>query len=320
MGIQTREVSCIHEITSGAGNTLTVPNSMCPQPPPPDRQHCNVLDCPIKWEMTEWTKCSKTCGGGVKERKVECKQVMAQNHIVERPEHMCSKNKPPNRRPCNTKSCALESDKPFIQTTNNSYIQHDTTRKKVTVKVGASATVFYGITLKIKCPVKRYDRSKIKWAKDQNFLSKTRKYKISKKGALRIQNLAYKDSGMYTCVAGQSSADVTIAVKPRPGEFPSSEEIDHLNRIEEAMEAGDVAASRNEQRPFMISEDHSHEQKPEGQKKKQQKVKVWPTKQLPTKKPTEENRLDALPTNLGTTLFADQQVRLYLYYILFRVE
>lgn len=43
---------------------------MCPQPPPPDRQYCNVLDCPVRWHSGEWSKCSKTCGGGVKQRDV----------------------------------------------------------------------------------------------------------------------------------------------------------------------------------------------------------------------------------------------------------
>lgn len=49
---------------------MVVPNSMCPQPPPPDRQYCNVLDCPVRWQTGDWSKCSKTCGGGVKQRDV----------------------------------------------------------------------------------------------------------------------------------------------------------------------------------------------------------------------------------------------------------
>lgn len=58
IGIQTRDVNCIHEVTRGGGNTIIVPNNMCPQPPPPDRQYCNVLDCPVKWHTTDWTKVS----------------------------------------------------------------------------------------------------------------------------------------------------------------------------------------------------------------------------------------------------------------------
>lgn len=45
-------------------------------------------------------------------------------------------------------------------------------------------------------------------------------------GALRIQDVKFHDSGIYTCIAGKSSADLNLIVKQRPGEFPSSEEIE----------------------------------------------------------------------------------------------
>lgn len=268
-GIQTREVSCIHEVSQGGGgNTVVIPNHMCPQPPPPDRQYCNVLDCPVKWHTSEWSKCSKSCGGGIKERKVECKQVMAQNHVVDRPESMCPTSKAQERRPCNTKSCVLESDKPEIVVSNSSFIQHDIKRKRITVKIGGSATVFYGTMIKIKCHVKRYNRTKIQWAKDHNYLSKSKKYKISKKGALRIQNLAYSDSGIYTCMAGKSTADLSLTVKPKPGEFPSSEEIERHNQNRlDRNRMGDTSEALGRSndgyhRPFVIGDDHSHEQRP----------------------------------------------------------
>lgn len=56
IGIQLRDVTCIHEVARGGGNTVVVPNFMCPQPPPQDRQSCNVLDCPVKWHPAEWSK------------------------------------------------------------------------------------------------------------------------------------------------------------------------------------------------------------------------------------------------------------------------
>lgn len=57
MGIQTREVNCIHEVTPS--NTVSVPHSMCEQPPPLDRQHCNIVDCPVEWHLSNWTKVRK---------------------------------------------------------------------------------------------------------------------------------------------------------------------------------------------------------------------------------------------------------------------
>ncbi|XP_063833977.1 ADAMTS-like protein 3 [Ostrinia nubilalis] len=333
IGIQTREVTCIHEVTRGGTNTVVVPNSMCPQPPPPDRQYCNVLDCPVRWQTGEWTKCSKTCGGGLKQREppppdrqycnvldcpvrwqtgewtkcsktcggglkqrevgvltadddeqtkelfeqlrtkrsstVDCKQVMAQSHVVERPASLCSSPRPASTKSCNTRPCLLDTASPEISLANSSYIQHDPKKKKVTVKVGGSATIFYGTQVKIKCPVKGYNRTKIQWAKDHQIITKSKKYKISKKGALRITSLSLRDHGVYTCVAGRSSANLTLLVKPRPGEFPSSEEIERHKALDEP--SSPLADSRADGRyRAMIgsaSDDQSHEQRPGDQKK-----------------------------------------------------
>ncbi|KAJ0171985.1 hypothetical protein K1T71_012748 [Dendrolimus kikuchii] len=269
IGIQTREVTCIHEVTRGGTNTVVVPNSMCPQPPPPDRQYCNVLDCPVRWHTGEWAKCSKTCGGGVKQRKVECKQIMAQSHVVERPPSLCSSPRPASTKSCNTRPCLLDTASPEISLANSSYIQHDPKKKKVTVKVGGSATIFYGTQVKIKCPVKGYNRTKIQWAKDHQIISKSKKYKISKKGALRITSLSLRDHGVYTCVAGRSSANLTLLVKPRPGEFPSSEEIERHKALDEP--SSPLSDSRADGRyRAMIgggSDDQSHEQRPGDQRK-----------------------------------------------------
>lgn len=203
---------------------------MCPHPPPPDRQYCNVLDCPARWEVGEWSRCSKSCGNGYKNRTVLCKQTMAQDHKVGRLDSMCPGLKPPDKKVCNTKPCAPEDDRPTISISESKYIQHDPNMKKISLKVGGAATIFYGTQVKIKCPVKKYNRTKIKWSKDHNYLPKTRKYKVSKKGALRILDVTFKDAGVYTCHAGLSVADITLTIKPKSGEFPSSEETNDRGR------------------------------------------------------------------------------------------
>ncbi|XP_017473615.1 PREDICTED: uncharacterized protein LOC108364444 isoform X2 [Rhagoletis zephyria] len=231
IGIKTREVQCIHEVTRGGENTMVVPNSMCPQPPPADRQYCNVLDCPVRWEVGEWSKCSHTCGYGIKERKVECKQIMAQEHKIERPESMCSSAKPPDKKPCNVKPCPLEDPKPVIQVSNTTHIQHDPKKSKITLKVGGAAVVFFGTQVKIKCPVKRYNRTKIKWSKDHKPLARSRKFKVSKKGALRILDITFRDAGVYSCHAGHSSAEINIEVKAKPGQQPEELKLQESERL-----------------------------------------------------------------------------------------
>ncbi|XP_023158560.1 ADAMTS-like protein 1 isoform X2 [Ceratitis capitata] len=231
IGIKTREVQCIHEVTRGGENTMVVPNSMCPQPPPADRQYCNVLDCPVRWEVGEWSKCSHTCGYGIKERKVECKQIMAQEHKIERPESMCPSAKPPDKKPCNVKPCPLEDPKPVIQVSNTTHIQHDPKKTKITLKVGGAGVVFFGTQVKIKCPVKRYNRTKIKWSKDHKALARSRKFKVSKKGALRILDITFRDAGVYSCHAGHSSAEITIDVKAKPGQQPEELKLQESERL-----------------------------------------------------------------------------------------
>uniref|UniRef100_A0A1A9V4U8 Ig-like domain-containing protein n=1 Tax=Glossina austeni TaxID=7395 RepID=A0A1A9V4U8_GLOAU len=244
IGIKTREVQCIHEVTRGGENTMVVPNSMCPQPPPADRQYCNVLDCPVRWEVGEWSKCSHTCGYGIKERKVECKQIMAQEHKIERPETMCPSAKPSDKKPCNVKPCPPEDPKPVIQISNTTHIQHDPKKTKITLKVGGAGVVFFGTQVKIKCPVKRYNRTKIKWSKDHKPLIKSRKFKVSKKGALRILDITFRDAGVYSCHAGLSSAEILIEVKAKPGQQPEDLERYEADRlVRERSGAGSLLAA-----------------------------------------------------------------------------
>lgn len=145
-------------MTRGVENTIVVPNNMCPGSPPTDRQYCNVLDCPVRWFSSNWTKCSKQCGGGLKTRNVTCQQTMAQDRVMQRPVSMCSTMKPPDKKPCNTKSC-LETERPNIGSEpSQAFVQSNAQKKRITLKIGGTAQVFLGTQVKIKCPVKRYDR------------------------------------------------------------------------------------------------------------------------------------------------------------------
>lgn len=83
---------------------------------------------------------------------------MAQNHIVNRPESQCPTIKPQDRRPCNTKQCAHDDLNPAIAVANVTYVQTNPSKKKVNLKIGGQAQVFYGTQVKIKCPVRRFNR------------------------------------------------------------------------------------------------------------------------------------------------------------------
>ncbi|XP_015429195.1 PREDICTED: ADAMTS-like protein 3 [Dufourea novaeangliae] len=227
IGIQTRDVTCIHEVIRGStGKTVPVPQKMCPQPPPADRRYCNVWDCPPKWSTGEWGKCSKTCGGGVKKRKVTCEQVMAQGRTQNREDRECSPQKPSSEKPCNTRACHdLDAGSlPIISSQNTTYNQTDL-NAKVDLKIGGVANVFHGTPfIKIRCPVRKFDKTQIIWTKDTKEIRKSRKYKISRKGALKINDITTSDTGIYACIAGNSHAETQLIVKGRSKEQISSEE------------------------------------------------------------------------------------------------
>ncbi|XP_034240301.1 protein madd-4-like [Thrips palmi] len=314
MGIKIRDVTCLHEVTNT--NLVPVPNNRCPAPPPPDRSYCNVLDCQPAWNASEWSKCSRPCGGGTKTRHVTCTQRMAQNHVVSRPASMCPAHaKPVERKPCNPKACSPDDARPRIEANDELHVTDSKpTQKQMSVKIGGSVHIFLGTRLKIRCPVKRFNRpqhldddddgeggdgyflltlerggggaggspwgspwgdahtgrhrrflwwgkattpppptasandtvvyddeesdlsgtagsagteegSRIVWQKDGKVLHPSRKYHISNKGVLKVVDASMHDGGRYSCVAGHSSADLTVVVKNIPGKFPNSEEV-----------------------------------------------------------------------------------------------
>ncbi|XP_067210775.1 ADAMTS-like protein 3 isoform X4 [Linepithema humile] len=291
IGIQTRDVTCIHEVTQGTGKAVPVPSSMCPQPPPADRRYCNVWDCPVKWSTGEWGKCSKTCGGGVKKRQVICEQIMAQGRKQNREERECPLQKPASEKPCNTRACH-DSDlsvPPIITSLNTVYNQTDI-NAKVDLKIGGLARIFQGTpSIKIRCPVRKFDKAQIIWTKDNKEIRKSRKYKISRKGALKIIDIAASDSGVYACIAGNSHAETQLVVKFRSKEQISSEEYLRLgNSVHLQRNANlDSAPANSGESPYtdhaaygnrFDSEDLSHEapSKPT-RKPHQKKQKTSPT-------------------------------------------
>ncbi|KAG5879420.1 hypothetical protein JTB14_027243 [Gonioctena quinquepunctata] len=93
---------------TGGGNTVIDPTT-CAQPHP--RSADQKLDCRA---MAFTSGDARRVGWGAKTRGVECKQVMAQNHTVDRIPTMCPSQKPSGIKPCNTKSCVVERQAPSV--------------------------------------------------------------------------------------------------------------------------------------------------------------------------------------------------------------
>ncbi|XP_065207649.1 protein madd-4 isoform X2 [Planococcus citri] len=275
MGIQTREVNCIHEVTMS--NTVAVPHNMCEQPPPPDRQHCNFVDCAVEWYTSNWTKCSKVCGGGIKTRAVECRQITAQDRIVSHPDHMCEGRKPQATAPCNGRPCG-KNKKPgshVISSVDNQFYNQVNANKPVSVKIGGKAVVFLGSTMRIKCPTKNFAKEQIIWEKDGKEIHNNGNYRVLKKrGILKIEILSYSDNATFTCKAGPSSSSLIVHVKPPPGKLPASSEesAKQNNQLDPAIPM-EISGKAN----FELSEDISHERLSEYEKNQRKYMQKKPT-------------------------------------------
>ncbi|KAK4320079.1 hypothetical protein Pmani_009045 [Petrolisthes manimaculis] len=218
-GIQRRDVRCIHEVTRGGTNTVEVPDSLCPQPPQRAIQHCNFVDCDAEWVTGFWSKCSASCGGGVKKRDVKCIQTKAQGDREERPPSDCASNQPRSARRCNQRACEARLDhvrNAVIKAQQNQNYVQSKFMKMLTLKVGGRATVFRGVKVKVKCPVRRFDRSRITWWHNGKKVGHRGPVRTTSRGVLKIREMKYPNAGVYICRANDSEANITLEVKPLP--------------------------------------------------------------------------------------------------------
>ncbi|XP_071947844.1 A disintegrin and metalloproteinase with thrombospondin motifs 16-like [Antedon mediterranea] len=103
-GVQTRGLFCVQQISF---TYSLVDESNCdPNTKPMQQRNCNEDPCTSDqgvWVIGEWSTCSKSCGGGVRSRTVDCKQSITSNiYFIE---SECPSGKPSTQEQCNIESC-----------------------------------------------------------------------------------------------------------------------------------------------------------------------------------------------------------------------
>lgn len=120
----------------------------------------------------------------------------------------------------------------------------------------------------------RFNRTKIQWSRDRKVLRKSKKFKISKKGALRILDVTYRDQGYvsddkkeislqsnwhsvsqisnYACHAGLSVADLKLTIKPKPGDSMPVKQGDYEDEYDDDHNTlGDNTRADSQQYPLV---------------------------------------------------------------------
>ncbi|XP_067122478.1 LOW QUALITY PROTEIN: protein madd-4-like [Centruroides vittatus] len=223
-GIQSRKVTCVHEKTHSSSGTQTVANNLCPQPPPLAQQYCNVFDCPPKWHLEPWSKCSKSCGGGNQTRKIKCQKEMAFGQTVELSPSECSLKRPRTVKPCNKKSCEdfIIEETTLDPDTKPMFIQEQPGRK-VLLEAKGTAVLYQDTIVKLRCPGIDSANAVVMWYKNGKRLEPIGKYSVSRRGALKIRKISDDDAAVYTCVAGKTKSDINITIKPVSSTLGTSE-------------------------------------------------------------------------------------------------
>jgi len=105
-GTQTLVAQCVIK-----GVARVVPDTKCDvnSRPMPRSVPCNRKPCPADWVTGEWSTCSTTCGPGVQERRVTCRQELAGGVSVPVFSQLCpgdGNHSLVTRRNCIVKDCA----------------------------------------------------------------------------------------------------------------------------------------------------------------------------------------------------------------------
>ncbi|MBN3310221.1 ATL1 protein, partial [Amia calva] len=213
-GIQRREVLCKQRLSDGS--VLELPETFCPSLSLPVLQPCETRECPAKWASVEWSQCSATCGEGTQRLAVVCRKQEENGEYITLNSTACSSlPQPMTVRACSLGPCGRSyrpggsKHGPSILAQKKVYIQWRR-EKKLQFVIGGYAYLLPKTSVVIRCPVKRFRKSLIRWQKDGKPLASVSHLTVTSFGYIKIQHLKPSDSGIYSCMAGQAQENFVI--------------------------------------------------------------------------------------------------------------
>lgn len=102
-GYQYREILCIDRHTDDE-----VPQRKCDSAakPVPEEEPCNTHPCPPFWEASAWSECSVSCGPGVQQRQLQCRQSFGNRSTMVHPQRCANLTPPESTQACQLRLCS----------------------------------------------------------------------------------------------------------------------------------------------------------------------------------------------------------------------
>ncbi|KAM6910648.1 ADAMTS-like protein 4 isoform 2-T2 [Xenentodon cancila] len=102
-GSQYRVVVCYNRHTDEE-----VPERKCDSAakPVPEEQPCNTHPCPPFWEASGWSECSVSCGPGVQQRQLQCRQSFGNRSTMVHPQRCANLTPPESTQACQLRLCS----------------------------------------------------------------------------------------------------------------------------------------------------------------------------------------------------------------------
>uniref|UniRef100_A0A3B5B4U7 ADAMTS like 4 n=1 Tax=Stegastes partitus TaxID=144197 RepID=A0A3B5B4U7_9TELE len=102
-GSQVRVLLCIDRHTDEE-----VPERKCDSAarPAPEEESCNNQPCPPFWEVSSWSECSVSCGAGVQQRQLQCRQSFGNRSTMVHPQRCAALSAPESTQACQLRLCS----------------------------------------------------------------------------------------------------------------------------------------------------------------------------------------------------------------------
>ncbi|XP_029959231.1 thrombospondin type-1 domain-containing protein 4-like [Salarias fasciatus] len=102
-GSQHRVILCISRHTDEE-----VPDRKCDSAakPVPEEEPCNTHPCPPFWEASAWSECSVSCGSGVQQRQLQCRQSFGDRSTMVHPQRCAGLTPPESVQSCQLRLCS----------------------------------------------------------------------------------------------------------------------------------------------------------------------------------------------------------------------